>query len=92
MPRPRAARRSVTTGASSAIPVKSSITVVDMPLQEIIDGVEIAELAVEQAAPVEVDQAFGPVVDQMAEARALAGGKDDGFHCVRGLPSNCGGV
>ena len=27
-----------TTGATSAIPVKSSITVVDMPLQEIIDG------------------------------------------------------
>jgi plastocyanin len=27
-----------TTGATSAIPVKSSVTVVDMPLQEIIDG------------------------------------------------------
>ena len=27
-----------TTGATSSIPVKSSITVVDMPLQEIIDG------------------------------------------------------
>ncbi len=26
------------TGATSAIPVKSSVTVVDMPLQEIIDG------------------------------------------------------
>ena len=26
------------TGAASAIPVKSSVTVVDMPLQEIIDG------------------------------------------------------
>ncbi len=26
------------TGATSAIPVKGSVTVVDMPLQEIIDG------------------------------------------------------
>ena len=48
-------------------------------------GLERVELAVEQGAPAEVDQALGPVVDQMAEARALAGGKDDGFHCAAAL-------
>jgi hypothetical protein len=35
------------------------------------------ELAVEQGAAVEVDQALGPLVDEMAEARSLAGGKND---------------
>ena len=55
-------------------------------------GFERVELPVEQAAPVEVDQAFGPVVDEMAEARPLAGGKNDRFHGSRGaLPSKCGG-
>ena len=43
-------------------------------------GGERVELAVEQGAAAEIDQAFGPVVDQMAEPRALAGGKDDRFH------------
>ena len=48
-------------------------------------GLERVELPVEQGAAVEVDQALGPVVDQMAEPRALAGGKDDRFH-VRARP------
>ena len=58
----------------------------------LVDSVhgECVELAVEQCAAVEVDQALGPVVDQMAEARALAGGKDDGFHIAVAVPSKCG--
>ena len=41
---------------------------------------ERVELPVEQASAVEVDEALRPVVDQVAEARTLPGGKDDGFH------------
>ena len=53
-------------------------------------GRERVELAVEQGAPAEIDQALGPVVDQMAEARTLAGGKDDGFHVgFRRLRAHC---
>jgi hypothetical protein len=38
------------------------------------------QLPVEQAAAIEVDQAFGLLIDEMAETRTLAGRKDDGFH------------
>jgi hypothetical protein len=38
------------------------------------------ELAVEQGPPAELDQALGPIVDEVAKARTLSGGKDDGFH------------
>jgi hypothetical protein len=34
--------------------------------------VESVELAIEERAAVKVDQALGPIVDEMAEARALA--------------------
>jgi hypothetical protein len=41
---------------------------------------ERVELAVEQAPAVEVDEALGLLVDEVAEARALARGKDDRLH------------
>ncbi len=41
---------------------------------------ERVELAVEQGPAAEFDQALGPVVDEVAEAGTLAGGKNDGFH------------
>jgi len=44
------------------------------------------ELAVQQAAAVEVDQALGPLVDEVAQARSLACGKNDCFH-VLGAPA-----
>ena len=57
---------------------------------------ERVELAVEQGPAAELDEALGPVVDQVAEAGSLAGGKDDRFHfrlsieLCGPLPSKCG--
>ena len=51
----------------------------DHDVVDSIDG-ERVELPVEQAASGKFDQALGPVVGQMAKARALAGGKNDRFH------------
>ena len=45
-------------------------------------GFKCVELTVEQGPPAELDQALGPAVDQVAEARSLAGGKNNGFHLV----------
>jgi nitrogen regulatory protein P-II 1 len=54
-------------------------------------GFQSIEPAVEERAPVEIDQALGPFVDEMAKARALTGGKDDRFHVIPcPLPWNCG--
>ena len=58
-------------------------------------GLERVELAIEQGATVEIDQALGLVVDEMAEARALPRRKNDRFHLApvslaAPLPSKCG--
>ena len=45
---------------------------------------ERIELAVQQSAAVEVNEALGPVVDEMAEPRALTGGKNDRLHFASG--------
>ena len=51
---------------------------------------ERVELAVEQGAAVEIDQALGPAVDEMAEARALPCGENDCFHdVVKFLEAHC---
>jgi len=41
---------------------------------------ERVELAVQKGPAAEFDQALRSVVDKVTQARALSGGKDDGFH------------
>jgi len=53
--------------------------------------IQAVKLAIEQGSPAKVDQALGPVVDHVAEARALACRKDDRLIHLAPLPFKCGG-